>query len=108
MAVCQAFDKTAALNAGLLHLAPVTSICVTPSDLQFFHGEKELFRSSHQDQIVAGSIEGHCRVLSLADYQVRHAPARGFEIVAGIHQGLLGPCRTQSALDTGVCSGAPF
>ena len=34
-----------------------------------FHGEREVFVSDHRDWCHANSIEGSCRVLSLAEYQ---------------------------------------
>lgn len=34
-----------------------------------FHGEREVFRSSHQDDVPASSLDGPAKVYSLASYQ---------------------------------------
>lgn len=38
--------------------------------LQPFHGRQELFKSEHMDTCLASTIQGKCRVHTLAAYQV--------------------------------------
>eukprot|EP00884_Botryococcus_braunii_P014941 jgi/Botrbrau1/23448/Bobra.106_1s0008.1 len=39
-----------------------------------FHGAKELFKSDHEDKVFASSIEGECKVHTLATYQALDSP----------------------------------
>jgi BAH domain len=43
---------------------------------KMFHGSRELFRSTHQDDIDAGTIRKKCQVLTLESYQALPRPVK--------------------------------